>query len=283
LFISGLPIYFTANSDAMKITSRFLLFSLVLLSFASCNSRKNKLTKVWFFITGYTASGKPINISPNDSLVNNLLTPACFINLQNDGKYSSFLYAFDYGTWKFENNEIILLNVKNQQQKLPVMVLDNNEMMVAVTDIKGHSFNCEFESASNSFNTDEQNPFSKQNNLWRIAASHKETDEEITARLMNHFQFWEKYFEWGIRTEQSTLDVRSTASPLKLYGNGFALKPYENLPVTWKQCFFDDEDCRKANDKLEKFIKSNDIAWPHTDHKYKMFLSAFQQMQQKMK
>jgi len=260
-----------------------MILLLVVLSFNSCNSRKNKLSKTWFYITGYTASGKPIKISAKDSLLNNFLTPACFINLQPDGKYTSFLYTFDYGNWQLENNEIILLSEKNVRQKLPLQVLDSKVMMVTVTDLNGNVFNCDFESASGSFKTEDENPFSKPNNLWRIPALHKETNDEITARLMNHFQFWEKYFDWGIRTEQSTLDVRSTASPLKIYGNGFALKPYEYLPVAWKQSFYDVEDCQKANDKLSAFIKSGEIAWPHTDHKYKMFLSAFQQMQQKMR
>lgn len=254
-----------------------------MLSLAGCNSRKNKLGKVWFYITGYTASGKPIKIFSKDSLLSNILSPACFINLQPNGSYTSFLYTFDYGTWKLENDEIILSNVKNEQQKLQVMVLDNKEMMLGITDLRGNSFNCNFESASTIFTNDDENPFSKKNNLWRIPASKKETDEEITQRLLNHFLYWAKYFEWGIKTEQATLDVRSTASPLKLYGNGFTLKPFENLPIAWKKCFYDEEDCIKANVKLEAFIKSNDIAWPRTDNKYKMFLSAFQQMQQKMR
>jgi len=73
-------------------------------------------------------------------------------------------------------------------------------------------------------------PFSVQNNKWRIPPTHRETDDEIKQRLYNHCQFWESYFEWALANEQATVDVRSTPTAIKIYGNGFGLKPVEELP-----------------------------------------------------
>jgi hypothetical protein len=83
--------------------------------------------------------------------------------------------------------------------------------------------------------------------------------------------------------EFSSVDVRSTPSPVKIYGNGFIIKPFGDLSAAWKSYFYDSADCAKANEMLVDIVHKNNIAWAHTDNKYKMFISAFQQMQQILK
>ncbi|MES1218052.1 MAG: hypothetical protein ABUT20_21275 [Bacteroidota bacterium] len=140
-----------------------------------------------------------------------------------------------------------------------------------------------FERQPGSFKTTPKDPFSKENNLWRIAAGKKETDQEIKNRLFNHFTFWETYFTWALDDRLETIDVRSTPTLIKIYGNGFALKPFSDLPGKWKSYFFDDEDCLKANNMVKELFDKNEIAMPRTENRYKMFISAFQQLQQKIK
>jgi len=88
---------------------------------------------------------------------------------------------------------------------------------------------CNFESLPLSANETED-PFSGYNNKWRQPATHKESDGEIRARLYNHCQFWETYFTWALKNELQTVDVRSTPTAIKIYGNGFTLKLFEDLP-----------------------------------------------------
>lgn len=102
---------------------------------------------------------------------------------------------------------------------------------------------------------------------------------EIRKRLYNHCQFWEAYFRWALDKGLNTVDVRSTPTPIKIYGNGFALKPTEDLPAEWVNCFYDANDCRKASDMIRDIFQHKTIAWAQTDNKFKMFLSAFQQLQ----
>ena len=70
---------------------------------------------------------------------------------------------------------------------------------------------------------------------------------------------------------------------IKIYGNGLELKPYNTLPQKWISYFYDEEDCRKANGIMEDVLRNENIAWPHTDNKYKAFISVFQQLQQKIR
>ena len=34
------------------------------------------------------------------------------------------------------------------------------------------------------------------------------------------------YFNWALDNELTTVDVRSTPTPIKIYGNGFTIKQY---------------------------------------------------------
>jgi hypothetical protein len=139
-----------------------------------------------------------------------------------------------------------------------------------------------FESQPLVFPSAVENPFSKENNLWRIKPVAKETSIQLKDRLRNHFRFWELYFTWALNNGIQYIDVRSTPTPVKIYGNGFGLKPAEQLPAAWKNYFYDEKDCQAANEKIKNIFDNNGIAWPHTENKYKMFISAFQQLQQKI-
>lgn len=76
------------------------------------------------------------------------------------------------------------------------------------------------------------------------------------------------------------LDVRSTPTAIKIYGNCFGLKPVDELPPRWTSLFYDSADCRKANDIIQDIFRHKTIAWANTDSKYKMFIGAFQQLEQ---
>jgi len=88
------------------------------------------------------------------------------------------------------------------------------------------------------------------------SASKKENREEIKHRLLNHCMFWERYFSWALENNLSSIDVRSTPSLIKIYGNGFALKPANELPAVWKSYFFDEEDCAEANGIIEEIFET---------------------------
>jgi hypothetical protein len=247
----------------IPVTSVLFLFLSM-----SCQQPVNPSGKIWFY-THSTGSRE---------LSDTLLTPASFITLEENGSYSCDLGHFDYGKWAYSNNQLILTGYNKSKSILLVNYLTGNEMQVG--EAKGPFNN--FESQPLSFSSAAENPFSKENNLWRIPASAKETDAELKNRLRNHFRFWELYFTWALNNGVQSIDVRSTPTPIKIYGNGFTLKSIQQLPALWKEYFYNQEDCQAANEKIKYIFDNNGIAWPHTENKYKMFISAFQQLQQKL-
>jgi len=247
---------------------RLLLFFFVPILLCGCQSDESLISRLWL----YTYS-TGINIPPDT-----LITPASFLDLRKDKTYTMDFNGFESGTWNIiGHTTLVLTNNRQQVTMIPVKYLAGKILRL---DIHNHSL--EFEGLPNRTLSSADDPFSPENNFWRIHASAKETDKQITNRLINHFQFWETYFSWALNQHLDYIDVRSTPTPVKIYGNGFGLKPFNQLPATWKSYFYDEEDCRKANDKISQLFSKNAIAWPHTDNKYKMFLSAFQQIKQKV-
>ena len=244
----------------MKI---YLLWILIgLTTFISGCETKSGISQLWF----YTYSSDP---DPDK----NSLTPANFLELREDKTFTSDLGKFQSGHWDFKDQQLFLHADNGEINILLVNFLKSKEMQVQT-------------GKSNAANFDGlpvpeivKDPFSRPNNIWRKTATAKETDEQLKSRLRNHCTFWVSYFNWALENELTTVDVRSTASPIKIYGNGFTIKSYSNLPEIWKGYFYDSADCARATTILENIVRTHTIAWPHTDNKYKMFISAFQQMQ----
>ena len=227
---------------------------------------KMNIDGLWFF----THSSRT---NQND---NGDATPASFLFLQPDNRYTRDFKKFEYGHWNRNDSLLLLTSDQKVITSFPVTQVSRNELRLKSEE--GSILNFERQPAK--FSSSADNPFSLENNQWRITAAKKESDHELRARLKNHFRFHEVYFKWALDAKLSSVDVRSTPSPIKIYGNGFALKNFEELPAPWRSYFYDEEDCRKANDIIKDIFEKRDIAWAQTDNKYKMFISAFQQLEQ---
>jgi hypothetical protein len=248
----------------MKI-SLYAFLALFLPALSGCMFAGNPLSKLWF----YTYS------SDRTTGRDTLLTPASFLELRADGTYTRDFGRFDYGSWNRKDQQLFLTNQQHTTYVYSLgSVIDKDMQLTLSKGVQG-----DFEGLSLPSEKEAEDPFSLANNRWRIPATHKEDDGEIRRRLANHFRFWQKYFAWALDKQLATVDVRSTPTPIKIYGNGFGLKPIEDLPAEWRSYFFDAEDCQKANDMIKAIFDHQTIAWAHTDSKYKMFLSAFQQME----
>ena len=204
---------------------------------------------------------------------------ASFLNLQPDGKFTSYFSAFDYGNWGLKDSTLLLIDHNKGRLFLDVKRLDAEQMIcVNKSNRKVYRFN----GFNNEFHSDAESPFSIDNNRWRIKARHKESDDKLRSRLKNHFRWWEKYFSWGLNNKVKVLDIRSTASVLNMYANGFELQYYDNQFPEWKNIFYDTADCWRAYEMVYYLMYKKDIDWPKTENRFLGFVSAFRQLQQWM-
>jgi hypothetical protein len=246
-----------------KTFYRWFLLVIVVNGLYGCG---NSLNHLWFY--SY-ASGSGQDTAGG-------LTPASFLELRPDGTYTLDFGKYEYGSWDRKADRLFLTNQQHKTYVYALTLATPKDMQLTVAkDRTGH-----FESKPLPSEKLPEDPFSAENNRWRLPATHKETDAEIKQRLYNHCRFWEVYFTWALNKKIDYIDVRSTPTAIKIYGNGFGLKPFGELPPRWKSLFFDEEDCRKANDLIQDIFRNKTIAWANTDSKYKMFIGAFQQMEQ---
>lgn len=260
----------------MKKGYCYLLLLWCITVFVSCTAKKDPLVKAWIYNDSQGDKAQLENIKAYNGTMEYGLTAANFIDLQADGTYTSYLAFFDSGKWFFRNNTLILVNHNRQIIELQVNKMDDKEL-ICTNKMKRKVYR--FSATPNEFAGASENPFSTLNNQWRIKATHKESDAELRARLKNHFSFWEKYFAWGFKEDIDYLDVRSTPSLLKLYGNGFELQYYEYLYPEWKNIFYDTADCRMAYENLYYKMYEKKIQWPKTKNRFESFVSAFHQLQ----
>jgi hypothetical protein len=263
------------------LTISVLLFTLA-VALDGCISGTATLSKVWFFT--YTdelsASDTRAGEAEGNRYLNKLaLNPSHFLSLQADGNYTMDFGNFEFGKWVFKKGLIELTDNSGQLKKIQFRLKQSKELAIHVPGKNGTATVWHFEGWPAA---KDGNPFSLENNQWRLKATHKENEAAIVQRLHNHFRYWERYFNWGMEVKKSSLDVRSLPGPLKIYGNGFQLIPYQEWPQAWLSRFYDEEDSRMAYDKMKYFLQHDNIVWANTDNKFKMFISAFQQLQQKV-
>jgi hypothetical protein len=251
--------------------SLWVFITIIALLNNSCQLRRDKLCRVWFYQHERGAD-------PQEQCC---LIPASFLNIQQDGTYTLYFSQFEYGTWQLDDTVLVLTNQHRHTTQLHIDDVVDDKLCVHFTDKPNQR---RFEGANNEFDNEDDNPFCRKNNEWRLPPSHKESDPEIAARLRNHFHFWEKYFDWGMHhIKGATVDAHTPPTLMRLHGNGLAVTPFDELSDRWVASFYDKEDCSKASNKVTNFFISDDIDWPNTENKYQLFISAFQQMEEKIR
>jgi len=244
----------------MKYSYVFTLASILFLF--SCNLN-TKPEAVWLFSH---VDGR--------AKYDTLLNQASFLNLQPDGFYTRDFGFYDEGKWELNNEELVLHSKHRPVARIPVKALQKDELHLNATASLVAKF-----VKTPALRNEKGNPFIPAYNQWRLKAKGKESNDEIRKRLLNHCHFWETYFSWGLKHQVNALDVRNTPTPIKIYGNGFGLKKFEELPASWTRYFYDTADCRQATEVLQTVFAKRNIKWPRTNNTYEMFVSGFQQLQ----
>jgi polyphosphate kinase len=247
----------------------YMLALFLLTALGACHSHESLPSPLWFYSWSSGTHAK----------LDSLLNTGNFVELRPDGSYTQDFGRFEYGAWTYKDGQLYLSNQKHTTYIYQVPSLTPRQMqLVFGKDRIGH-----FKGNPQSSGRDSKDPFSIQNNQWRIPATHKESIPEIRHRLFNHFEFWEAYFNWAVDNDIETIDVSRFPTPMKIYGNGFGLKRYDSLSLRWKSCFFDEEDCHKADTLIKGVFRRNNINWLEYDNRYQTFVSGFHQMKEHLR
>ena len=208
------------------------------------------------------------------------MNAASFLELRSNGSYTQDFGQFNYGTWMLKDQRLYLTN---QRHRTFIYLLADSLNPKELNPLLDSGRTGHFLAHAMPSDNPKKDPFSTYNNQWRIPAKHKESDAEVRARLFNHCQFWETYLTWAQDKEDGAINVTDIPTPLKIYGNGFGLKHYNDLPGEWRSFFYDSVDCRKADTMIKHTFRRHNFVWPNTDNDLKRLISGTHQLQDWLK
>jgi len=254
---------------------KFIILLLVMF-LQSCSDDGSALVRTWIYDDELEHQEEIDNIVVYGGTKENNLSGSNFIDLKENGTFTSYLSQFDSGKWHYRDSSLILVDYHKDLLELEVKKVNGKELICLD---KGKQKIYRFTGYNNQFGSDSMNPFSSANNWWRLRPGSHETDAEIVLRLKNHFHFWETYFKWADSRKIKVLDVAGTPSLLEIFGNGYRMFYYSEQEPRWKNSFYDSTDSWKAYEKAYYILATKRVKWPGTKNRFNEMAEAFRQMQ----
>ena len=113
-----------------------------------------------------------------------------------------------------------------------------------------------------------EDPYSVENNRWRMKPAKRETEDEIKQRILNHLSFWQLLFIDAGENKRSYVAYSWFASPLLIAVNGVQLSFYNDVKDEWDQNFYDSADAHRGYELMRKCF-SKKIKFMETTDKYR--------------
>ena len=114
----------------------------------------------------------------------------------------------------------------------------------------------------------EDDPYSIENNRWRVKPFNAETEQQLKERVLNHLDFWENLFTDAQEFERPYISYEWFDSPLVVAVNGVQLDFYDEHKKEWDQNFCDSVDAGRAYQMMRKCF-SKKLKFMQTENKYK--------------
>lgn len=109
-----------------------------------------------------------------------------------------------------------------------------------------------------------QNPFNKINSEWRLKPAKPETDDELKARLKNCVQFYQYFFEGNAVNANNEIDFLGLPTCFKWYSGAIYVLSEKNLDKKWINCFYNEDQAKKARQIIEDVVTTNKFSWDST-------------------
>lgn len=237
----------------------FYSMLIVIFIFSSCTKPYVTQSAADSSMIGlWTIVGSPDSTDPAQKEISKFMYNR-FLHLGSDQKYTSNLTGqFDYGTYKRDSTRKGLLlflsyngSVYSYRLKLDVsngkgIVYDSITLPGNLHSRVGISFNCSV--INYKYNGLDDDPFSIQNNLWRIPAKSSENDSLLKVRISNHIDFWVTYLKTADQLEWTQLDMRNVTTPFHFYPTGITLTKVEKWPPGFLSLFYHKKEAERAFD-----------------------------------
>lgn len=211
------------------------------------------------------------------------------------------LKQYIHGSWKYdkESKNLFLKDVSANKLNMTVRV-DSVNVSRLVFDIDEFSLNkivnlhtaddnyydlllnksyCQFylDVDRDRYSDLKDDPYSIENNKWRVKPFEQETDKQIKERVLNHLDFWQNLFTDAQEKERTYIAYSWFDSPLVVAENGVKLEFYDEHKKEWDQNFYDSTDANKGYQMMRKCF-SKKLKFMETEDKYKRHEDVIKQL-----
>ena len=123
----------------------------------------------------------------------------------------------------------------------------------------------------------EEDPYSIENNKWRVQPAKAESNNEIKQRVLNHLTFWQNLFADAQEFDKAYISYNWFDSPLIIASNGVQLEYYNQHKLEWDQNFYDSAQANKGYQMMRQCFNKK-IDFMQTDNKYRKQEDVIQQL-----
>ena len=192
--------------------------------------------------------------------------------------------SFDYGTWQYDDaTKTITINnsIEKGKDVYKIAKIAYDEMTLVNTGI-GSITNLKFIAPGKRYKNASDEPYSLQNNRWRIKPTSKESDSAIHQRLKENLYFFILFYKSALAKEDKAVSFWGLPSCFKWYGGAIFIKKKDELKDNWINCFYNKDQAMQAYALADKLL-SQKYNWPKGERNWlKLNLAVVELMYKKI-
>jgi hypothetical protein len=196
----------------------------------------------------------------NEAMMNKAVQDGILINFFEDGSYTTLMGSgsFEMGLWKFSSKDSLLELMPAGLPKrtaIASMHAGNNSRETLMISDKQENRKFIFNKESESLKQYKDDPFYTANNTWRMKPDTSETDAALNNRLAGYFKHLALVLRAAKERKQSVVSFEFSQGPAKIYSGGIGILPFDVIPVTWKNTFYNETDAAKAWNYYSSYLE----------------------------
>lgn len=187
--------------------------------------------------------------------------------------------SFDYGSWNYDDatKTLTLSNTISRSKDIyKVGNISYNKLEL------NNGTDQKFIAPGKRFTNANDEPYSIENNRWRIKPIAKESDSAIHQRLKENLKFFTLFYKSALAKNDTIISFWGLPSCFKWYGGAIFIKKKEELKDNWINCFYNKEQAMQAYALADRLL-SQKYDWPKGERNWvKLNLAVVELMYKKM-
>lgn len=246
----------------------FYLLLIPALCFIGCQSSKNNSKDEKTLLGTWRLADIDLKkeVDSEDALLqeakkNEAIKNGMIYNFFSDGSFTflSEKNHYSFGNWNLNEDQNQLSLKQDGKKELFQLSFEddiNDKASIKISPLNGNEINTFIREAKELKNFKED-PFYQANNLWRLNAQKSENKHQITDRLGNFFKHTAYILKASEERKQNVVSFEFSLGLIKIYNGGIGIEEWNNVPQSWKENFFNENEALIARDLFSNYLQKS--------------------------